>query len=638
MQTCHTLQLQAERLNKASRSIRTCAGNISITERLFNQASQVLYPGGTVNQLSYDGFGRLAQLKYKSPNQQTLLQRQYQYDPMSNITRVDENKVNTTNAYLYQYDQLYRLTNADNPSGLPDEQYAYDKLGNRLLDNGKPNPATANQQWQYNANNQLTQSATIDTATFGSNARAIDHRYDANGNLTQLTTELTTPNQTGSALANPYDNQQYSYDAQNRLTAVQDSLGNLIASYQYDTYGQRIRKTIHRTLNVDGTWQLLTTPNTFSYFYRDEGLSTQYKTAGQDITTPKQIAQYGWLPNGVWGTNPIWINTSKRTTTTANSQTTTTISPPDYYYYQNDHLGTPQQLIDSAGNLVWQQKSTAFGEAQVTLGDATSETSHTSNTPSTGVIANPFRFAGQYYDIETNTNYNYHRQYNFREGGYTQTDPIGLAGGLNRQAYVNSNPIKLIDPSGLTIYGGPAGSGVYQDLPPPTGCRKAKQFKSGDIYGWEPCEPPTVTPPVPTCLCPPCGPPQGGGNPPPANPPPANPLPANPPPANPPVNPGPDPGAGDPPDCEKVRLDFYNYCIAEPKRFWGAGCNLVGDLFTPGGVGGRIIKRVGNEGVEDFFERLDDPNSGLCDVGQMNFGRFCAVETEKRYQACKVGK
>ena len=443
-------------------------GNISITERLFNQASQVLYPGGTLNQLSYDGFGRLAQLKYKSPNQQTLLQRNYQYDPMSNITRVDENKAiasNTsttnTNAYLYQYDQLYRLTNADNPSGLPDEQYAYDKLGNRLLDNGKPNPASANQQWQYNGNNQLTQSATVDTATFGSNARAIDHRYDANGNLAQLTTELTTPNQTGTALANPYDNQQYRYDAQNRLTAVQDSLGNLIASYQYDHYGQRIRKTIHRILQADGTWLALSTPNGFSYFYRDEGLSAQYQTAGQDvtattatnITSPKQIAQYGWLPNGVWGTNPVWINTSKRTTTTANSQTTTTISPPDYYYYQNDHLGTPQQLIDSAGKLVWQQQSTAFGEAQLTIGDASNEThnaaSSVSNTQTTGVIANPFRFAGQYYDLETNTNYNYHRQYNFREGGYTQTDPIGLAGGMNRQGYVMGNPITGIDPRGL---------------------------------------------------------------------------------------------------------------------------------------------------------------------------------------------
>ena len=78
MQPRHTSQPALVSLLNPSLSIRThVAGNISITERLFNQASQVLYPGGTVNQLSYDGFGRLAQLKYKSPNQQTLLQRGY---------------------------------------------------------------------------------------------------------------------------------------------------------------------------------------------------------------------------------------------------------------------------------------------------------------------------------------------------------------------------------------------------------------------------------------------------------------------------------------------------------------------------------------------------------------------------------
>ena len=83
MQTRRTSQPALVPLPNPSRGICTCSGSISIsvTERLFNQVSQVLYPGGTVNQLSYDGFGRLAQLKYKSPSQQTVLQRNYQYDP-----------------------------------------------------------------------------------------------------------------------------------------------------------------------------------------------------------------------------------------------------------------------------------------------------------------------------------------------------------------------------------------------------------------------------------------------------------------------------------------------------------------------------------------------------------------------------
>ncbi len=68
-------------------------------------------------------------------------------------------------------------------------------------------------------------------------------------------------------------------------------------------------------------------------------------------------------------------------------------------------------------------------------------------TPNSTVINN-LRFPGQYFDEETNTYYNYHRNYNPNTGRYIQSDPIGLEGGVNGYAYVYSSPGNYVDPYG----------------------------------------------------------------------------------------------------------------------------------------------------------------------------------------------
>jgi len=351
--------------------------------------AQITLPGGTVRTQDYDGLLRVKDISVKDPGQSQVLNYQYGYDTTGNIA----SKATEAGATSYSYDSLDHLTGAtytNQTTPQANETYTYDPVANRITDHR----TTA--AWTYNENNQLE------------TADGISYTYDDNGNTLNQT---DANGSTGSPQA-----RNYTYDTDNRLIEVRDAGSNLIAAYSYDPFGRRLSKDTG-------------TQKTY-YFYNAEGLIAEADASGQIIKS------YGYAPGSTastgsaqaFSTNPLWLKAAAM-----GSQT------QGYYYYQNDHLGTPQKLLNQSGVVVWSATYDAFGKATVDAGST---------------VTNNLRLPGQYYDAETGLHYNYFRDYDPATGRYIQFDPIGLAGGVNGFIYANQNPLSYTDPLGLwPMYG-----------------------------------------------------------------------------------------------------------------------------------------------------------------------------------------
>ena len=309
---------------------------------------------------SYDPASQVTNILHQLVSSATQInQTAYAYNGVGNLTSLTDRRGPQT----FGYDSLDRLTSASHPLLGTAQTFAYAPVGNRTTGGSV-----------VNSGNQLTADANF------------TYQYDDNGNRTRKTL-LATGNFT-----------QFTYDAENRLTKVEDfAAGNptpaATSTYRYDGLGRRIEKVANG--------------QTKRYIYDGEDILLEYD--GANVLQ----ARYTHGP-GI--DEPIAVTKGGAT-----------------FFYHQDGLGTVTDLTDSAGAIAKSYAYDAYGTI----------------LESPGTLEQPYTYTGREFDAESGLYYYRARYYDPMVGRFNSADPIGLFGGMNLYRYVSNNPAGLKDVWGL---------------------------------------------------------------------------------------------------------------------------------------------------------------------------------------------
>ena len=321
-------------------------------------------------QHSYDPQGRLQrQITAKQGAKHGIADRQYHYNAHGQLSQIDDARRGRTE---YFYDTLDRLTQVKGPAP---QTFLHDPAGNILASNDGEAPAAAEAPQQVQGNR---------LAFHGDS----HYQYDSRGN------RIAQARGKGQRLRT-----DYRYNSLNQLTDVAHN--GLHTQYTYDPLGRRITKLSQKS-RTDFLW------------LEDVLLSEVTQTRENDSAPiQKQSKLYLFEPNSF---KPLAFLQDKQ-----------------LYHYHLDHLGTPQEISNHQGEIVWAVSYKAYGNLALAYQQQ---------------VENNLRFQGQYFDSESGLHYNRFRYYDPEAGRFVNQDPIGLLGGVNNYLYVPS-PISWVDPFGL---------------------------------------------------------------------------------------------------------------------------------------------------------------------------------------------
>ncbi|WP_147457644.1 RHS repeat-associated core domain-containing protein, partial [Paracoccus alkanivorans] len=351
--------------------------------------------GSVTQQTDYDPQGRIRrQTGYRDARQQPIFARSYGHNAAGLIGRIKD-VARGERSYLYdQREQLRRVT------GNREELFDFDPAGNILAD---------------------AETARDASVRHGRLLMCGDnhYEYDDAGNRISL--------RRGHAGSHKYS---YSYDALNQLTTIHEVRGRTqrVTSFAYDAFGRRISKS-HREIIVaanrtgapDEATEIaeLVREDTTWFLWNGDVLLAEGKGDAAGAVDAAAVV-YVFEPDSFRPAAQI-----RRHSPDQNGEV---------LIYWNDHLGTPQEITNERGELVWQVALKAWGGIDRIFLDR---------------AENNIRFQGQYFDAETGLHYNRFRHYDPAAGCFISQDPIGLSGGEILAGYA-PNTTHFVDPFGLT--------------------------------------------------------------------------------------------------------------------------------------------------------------------------------------------